>query len=597
MKKILALTAVFATLAPFASHAQTVQHMTKQGTGFAVDGNRGAIEGQQLYLWQADLSNVNQQWVEASVGDGYFSYQKQNTALCIDGGQGGSLRQPVTLETCIAVDQNQHWEKISTSNGSFRLEKRGTDFSIDGNRNGTNAQAMYLWSSDDNNVNQQWQFSSLGGGTIIPTIPSPTTPAPQPEDDKPDANVFNLTDLRDAMQRDNQTVVVQSGDYSITELASNERFFDVSGDNNTIDLTDVRIVIPVDQTSVAHFTFSGSGNTLLNGSIENVYPNGQTNITNYVSYNADRQDLANGNDVHIKIPGNNNSIVGTKMTVRGSFPFGYASYFGIGRLNVFGLDKRGGIQVTGSNTLIDGIELYLEAFGHGIFIQEPGDNLTIRDSLVQGLIRETNDMLGEGNGSLPFSNSYLDADGIRIPANEMDSLAEDGIRAYSRAGSVTVENSVVKNMRGGVRLYLAGDATVRNTVSIDNGLANYNMPNNGTITNSSGNFTYAPLDDNRLSRSRQDIEMTILPSPNAIGSHNIADILGNDHNIVFHRADGPADTQEQRAIVVSGSNSTIRNETEYRIVLESGSSGNTVISAGEVTDNGSNNVSRIALDL
>jgi len=51
-------------------------------------------------------------------------------------------------------------------------------------------------------------------------------------------------------------------------------------------------------------------------------------------------------------------------------------------------------------------------------------------------------------------------------------------------------------------------------------------------------------------------------------------------------------------IVVSGDNSTIRNETEYTIVLESGASGNRIISAGDVDDNGNNNdVSRIQLDL
>ena len=80
---------------------------------------------------------------------------------------------------------------------------------------------------------------------------------------------------------------------------------------------------------------------------------------------------------------------------------------------------------------------------------------------------------------------------------------------------------------------------------------------------SNGNFTNAPLSDFGLSRSRQNLEITILPSPNAVGSHNIADIQGNDHSIV----------------------------------LEAGTKGNTVISAGKVTDNGSNNITRIDLAL
>lgn len=43
-------------------------------------------------------------------------------------------------------------------------------------------------------------------------------------------------------------------------------------------------------------------------------------------------------------------------------------------------------------------------------------------------------------------------------------------------------------------------------------------------------------------------------------------------------------------IVVSGNNSTIVNETEYTIVLESGTSGNKITSCGTVIDNGNNTV-------
>jgi len=119
------------------------------------------------------------------------------------------------------------------------------------------------------------------------------------------------------------------------------------------------------------------------------------------------------------------------------------------------------------------------------------------------------------------------------------------------------------------------------------------MPDGGKITGSVGNFAYGPLSDFRLSRSRQDIELTILPSPHAVGPHNVADIQGDDHDIVFHRSDGPIDT-DRRPIVVTGDDSTIRNETEYPVILESSASGNTVVSVGPVTDLGANNsVSRM----
>ena len=172
-------------------------------------------------------------------------------------------------------------------------------------------------------------------------------------------------------------------------------------------------------------------------------------------------------------------------------------------------------------------------------------------------------------------------------------LSEDGIRVYTGGGSVTVENCTVKKMRGGIRLYLASRATVTNSTAIDCGHTNFNMPSGGKVTGSTGNFAYAPLSDFRLSKSRQDIELTILPSPHARGPHNLADILGSNHNIVFHRTEGPLDTN-LRPIVIEGDGSTIRNETEYPIVLQSSASGNTVASFGPVTDLGSNNkISRI----
>ncbi|MFC1766858.1 hypothetical protein ACFL6U_32885 [Planctomycetota bacterium] len=175
-----------------------------------------------------------------------------------------------------------------------------------------------------------------------------------------------------------------------------------------------------------------------------------------------------------------------------------------------------------------------------------------------------------------------------LPKDLMLPLSEDGIRVYTHGGSVTVDNCVVKKMRGGIRVYLASAATVTNSTAIDCGGTNFNMTGRGTIKNSTGNFAYAPLNDFRLGKNNQSIELTILPSPHAVGSHNLADILGSNHKIVFHRTDGPLDTN-LRPIVVRDDNSIIRNETEYPIIIESSASGNTIYSFGKVTDNGTDN--------
>jgi hypothetical protein len=229
-------------------------------------------------------------------------------------------------------------------------------------------------------------------------------------------------------------------------------------------------------------------------------------------------------------------------------------------------------------------------------MQPPADRTVIRNTLVEGVMRPSKDLYRETDSrDLPARSKYrLPLSRNRpIPKDVMLPLAEDGIRAYPRSGSVTVENCTVKKMRGGIRLYLARIATVKNSTAVDCGMTNFNLPRGGTIMGSTGNFAFCPLSDFRLSRSRQKIELAILPSPHAVGPHNLADILGDDHNIVLRRRRGPLDT-DRRPIVVKGSNSVIRNETEYRVVLESSASGNTVVSFGPVTDLGKGNeVSRI----
>jgi hypothetical protein len=158
--------------------SKTTVVMQKQNTSFSIDGNGGAIEGQQVYLWDTNRNNVNQQWVESKLSNGYYVYGKTNTSLCLDGGNGAARRQPVTLEVCDNSDKNQQWRKVSNSNGSFRLEKRDTSYSIDGNGGAARRQAIYLWNSSSTNVNQQWQFFTAGA---VDTPTAPQVPVDNPE--------------------------------------------------------------------------------------------------------------------------------------------------------------------------------------------------------------------------------------------------------------------------------------------------------------------------------------------------------------------------------------------------------------------------------
>ena len=406
-------------------------------------------------------------------------------------------------------------------------------------------------------------------------------------------NVSSVSELRSAMEKSDQHIVMRPGDYEM-----GRQTFKLSGNNNTVELTDAYFSWVVGDVGSGRMSITGEGNTIRNGEFEDVYYNGIADVTDFTAYNQDRKRLAYGGGSNISITGDNNRLEGFKMTVRGSYPYGYGAMFGIGKYRSLKLDKHGGIVIKAKNTVLDNVEIRQRAFCHAIFMQSPADNTWIKNSLVEGAVRETNDMYQETDpNSLPYKYNYempfsivgsRNEPGVPIPRDHMFTITEDGIRVYTGGGSVTVENTTVSKTRGGLRLYLASGATVKNCTAIDCGSTNFNLPKGGTITGSSGNFSYGPLSDFRLGRSNQNIDITILPSPHAMGDHNIADIQGNGHAIVFCRHPGPID-KTTRPIVVTGKQSTIRNETEYPNVLASSASENTVVSFGEVTDHGNNN--------
>ncbi|NMH89675.1 VPS10 domain-containing protein [Flavivirga algicola] len=131
--------------------------------GFAIDGNVGGANGQNVKLWAYDQNNVNQQWEEISRGNGFYSYKKKNTNFCIDGSNGSGNGKNVKLWTCSDTNQNQQFKKLSVGNGLFHLQKRNAiGFAIDGNPGGANNQNVQMWASNTSNQNQQWSFTQVG---------------------------------------------------------------------------------------------------------------------------------------------------------------------------------------------------------------------------------------------------------------------------------------------------------------------------------------------------------------------------------------------------------------------------------------------------
>jgi len=173
------------------------------------------------------------------------------------------------------------------------------------------------------------------------------------------ANVNSLAELRDAIVNSNQNIVMKAGNYDFSDLASDQRQLLFSGSNNTIDLQDVYIKVPVGSTErSAYLVMDGSNNIIVGGEFEDLYSSGLTQVTDFVTYNED-SDLAYGlkGDAVLSITGNNNLIDGLKLTIRGSFPYGYGSLFGIGSSNSFGLNKRCGIVIKGESNTIENAQV------------------------------------------------------------------------------------------------------------------------------------------------------------------------------------------------------------------------------------------------
>ena len=145
---------------PGTATSQVVTITKRNAPGFAIDGGDGAAKRQDVTLFEADSNNVNQQWLEISRGDGFYSYQKMGTEYCIDGNSGGARSQNVYLWNCSENNANQHWKKIDVGDGYYSLEKRNAPgFVLNGQSSAANGQSITLWQLV-NHRNLQWQISN-----------------------------------------------------------------------------------------------------------------------------------------------------------------------------------------------------------------------------------------------------------------------------------------------------------------------------------------------------------------------------------------------------------------------------------------------------
>jgi hypothetical protein len=451
--------------------------------------------------------------------------------------------------------------------------------------------------------------------------------------------VSSVKQLRQVMTESYQHIVMAPGTYVVSDLLDGRTVFHLSGSDNVYDLSGVTIQIPL--STLRKMTSRGAhgraacritGNriTLKGGTFENTYDDGTIEVSDFGSYNQNSMYHPAGGMNEMSISGDDVQIIACKLTVRGSFPYGYGNIYGIGRGNVVGLKKHGGINSTGNRLIIDGCQVKMESFCHAIFFTG-GDDITVRNTLVEGGVRPSNDLYHEMNdGDLAKRFDYKiqwpeSVRGLPIPRDHMLNLTEDGIRAYSGAGHVTVDSCKVMKMRGGIKLYMAKGAKVANCQVLDCVIQGYSLPSRGTITRCSGNAAYGPLLYIRSDwHASQHIDLEVLPSPHALGDHPLAVIKGTEHCIRF-TASGSYTPETLRPIVVGyplrfdflcvdypkvpagyeahfaryapktyrASGITVSNGTAHGVVLGEQSRDNTVTSLSYIRDYGTDNALNI----
>ncbi len=448
-------------------------------------------------------------------------------------------------------------------------------------------------------------------------------------------HVSSIKELRQVMTRSHQQITMAPGTYVVSDLLDSRTAFHLSGSDNVYDLSGVTIQIPLgtlrQMTSRgahgrAAYRITGDRMTLKGGTFENTYDDGTTGVVDFGSYNQNSEYHPVGGMNEMSISGDDVQIIACKLTVRGSFPYGYGNIYGIGRGSVVGLKKHGGIHSTGDRLIIDGCQVRMESFCHAIFFTG-GDDIAVRNTYVEGGVRPSNDLYREtDDGDLAKRFDYKmqwpeSVTGLPIPRDHMLNLSEDGIRAYSGTGHVTVDNCKVVRARGGIKLYMAKSARVSNCQVLDCVIQGYSVPSRGTITRCSGNAAYGPLLYVHFdSHASQRIDLEVLPSPHALGDHPLAVIRGRGHRIRF-TASGDSTPEASRPIIVGyplrfdflcvnypnvptgyeehfaryapktyvASGITVNNSTAHPVVLGGQSRDNTITSLSSIRDYGTNN--------
>ncbi|MFI4913116.1 MAG: right-handed parallel beta-helix repeat-containing protein [Sedimentisphaeraceae bacterium JB056] len=425
--------------------------------------------------------------------------------------------------------------------------------------------------------------------------------------DKNDFKVLeSFEDIYDYIDKDNVKVKVKPGTYQL-DRPSAEPMIAFNGSNNYFDLTDVKLIADRPCNTIIALI----GNDIV---LEGLH----------LETNKDHSICRSGSEtLGFNITGDDNMLLGVYLQIRDSYPYGYGSYFGIGRGASVKLSKSTGIRIgPGSNTVIKDCKVVMNAFGHGIFIRG-ADNALVENTSVEGLLRQTNEILQEKTGPA-FEEGFIDASGEPIRPGRITSLCEDGIRIYGDSGtrrnygkpdkkptgSVTVRNCSVNRMRRGICLALGGSGhVVENCTVSECTRVGYNIGSDTIVKNCRGDAKYCQLLDIASSGSKNSvIELEVLDSkkrqknsfendPDLLAKVNgsghtvkikpvTAEAVPTDMNIEIGGNVGWASDEDNIPV---GKSIRLDNRTDARVLLHPAAEACIIRSSGPVVDYGSKN--------
>lgn len=412
--------------------------------------------------------------------------------------------------------------------------------------------------------------------------------------------VTSLDHLRGYLGQNGVKVRLAAGTYRL-DTASTPNFLDVTGNDSHYDFTGVKL--EVDTALFAQFKKVGTNFVMLSG--DRIVFDGLSLETI-----GDHPPL--GGCRALSIMGRGVIVRNVSLLLAGSYPYGYGSFFGIGSGASINPQKLNGIRIGGIDDQVINCRVIMRCFGHAIFVRG-GQNALIKDCYVEGALRKTDDILAEKSGPA-FDLGFKQYTGGLIPAGEMTSLSEDGIRCYPddpetgrRTQDIRVENCRVHRMRRGICLaFASGKNVVSGCEVTESERVAYHVRSTTTIRASRGDALYSQILDVSSSGSKNsDIELEVLDSHLFYGHDVLATINGTGHRVVLTEATlgtvpaGLTVALARTRGLAAGTDDSGRaarinliNRTPAPVNLPPAATENAVLSDGPVTDRGANNAVR-----